>query len=74
MTEEQFLSEVPFIIEQNENGTYAIIENPDSEVYGNHPYLGEKVVRSPFSSEAEALERLEAINEHWEYKSVRVNN
>ena len=58
-----------FIIERNEDGTYAIIENPQSETYGSMAYCGDKVVRSPFKSIEEARKRMKDIAEHWEYES-----
>ena len=70
---EKYLEEVPFIIEQNPNGSYAIIENPDSKVYGRFPFYGDQVVRSPFNSAEEARQRMKEIAAHYWYKSVELS-
>ncbi len=66
------MKKVPFQIEQNENGSFAIIENPQSKQYGNMAFAGDKVVRSPFKTREEALERIKEIGIHWEYEPVEI--
>jgi hypothetical protein len=63
---------IPYIIEENEGGTFAIIENPTSEVHGNCAWLGAKVVRSPYKTKEEARKRMEEIAKHFDYCSVEV--
>ncbi len=67
------MKRVPFKIETNEGGSYAIIENPTSEIYGNQAYNGDKVVRSPFNNKEEALQRMEEIGKHWEYEPFEID-
>ncbi len=63
---------VPFRIERNKGGTYAVIENPDSKVYGIASWAGEKVVRSPFNTPEEARQRVIEISDYYKYTSVEV--
>lgn len=73
MTEEWPMKRVPFKIEKNPNGTYAIIENPyDYRFIGSLPWYKEMVVRSPFDTEQKARERMKEIGSHWEYEPYEV--
>lgn len=63
---------VPYVIEENSNGTYAVIENPESGTYGNLAFQGHKVVRSPFGSVTEARQRLQEIGKVFEYVPVEI--
>lgn len=64
---------IPFRIEQNENGTYAIIENPDVyRLVGSIPWYNERVVRSPFSTKEEARQRIKDIGKHYEYEPFEI--
>lgn len=54
---------IDFKIERNSNGSYAIIENPDSGRDGISPLSGDRVVRSPFSSPEEARQKAHSIAE-----------
>ena len=66
------LKEIPYLLEQNENESWAIIENPQGKMYGSIPWYGERVVRSPFNSMDEARQRMKEISEHYEYHSIEV--
>ena len=59
---------IPYAIVKNDSGTYAAIENPESEEYGASPLSGLKVIRSPFNSEDEAIQRVNDIAEVNGYK------
>lgn len=65
-------TKVPFVIERNENGTFAIIENPESKTYGTLGWLGDKVVRSPFTTRDDARKREYEIAEHLNFEAVEL--
>lgn len=48
---------IPYIIKQNPDGSYAVIENPNAKTYGVSPWHGDRVVRSPFDSKDDARTR-----------------
>ena len=66
------MKKVPYIIEKNPNGTFAIIENPKSEIYGTAGWAGDMVVRSPFNTREEAVTREKEIGEAYEFEPVEV--
>lgn len=68
----ELMERVPYKIEKNEGGTYAIIENPESEVHGVHAYAGDRVTRSPFDTPEEAQQRIKDIGEHFQYEPYEV--
>ena len=73
MEEEWPLKRVPFKIERNDNGTYAVIENPyDYRCIGSIPWYKEQVLRSPFNTKEEARQRMKDRGEHLEYEPFEV--
>jgi hypothetical protein len=66
------VEKVPYCLEQNGDGSWAIIENPTSKLHGSVPWLGDQVVRSPFKTADEARQRMKDIAEHWQYESYEI--
>lgn len=68
------MKKIPFKIEKNEDGSFAVIENPTSAYFGNTAFNGDKVVRSPFDSMESARERMKEIGNYWEYEPIEITN
>ncbi len=63
---------VPYSIVENSDGSYAVVENPESGTWGNLAFHGHKVVRSPFRTLTEARERVKEIGKVFEYVPFEV--
>lgn len=64
---------IPFKIVENPGGSYAIIENPDSDIHGHTPIHGDAVIRSPFDTAEEARQRCKDIAEHDGYEVTEID-